>query len=72
MSSEIDSKVSVSNICEGLTIRNVGKLTTFELRQELVKRNCLDIPEENINHRTMLQRLVQVLLDEENKIANQI
>ena len=71
MSSEIDSKVSVSNICEGLTIRNVGKLTTFELRQELVKRNCLDIPEENINHRTMLQRLVQVLLDEENKIANQ-
>jgi hypothetical protein len=71
MSSEIDSKALVCNAREDLTIRNVGKLTTFELRQELVKRNCLDIPEENINHRTMLQRLVQVLLDEENKISNE-
>jgi hypothetical protein len=49
-----------------LTTRNVGSLTTFQLRQELTSRNALDIPEELICHKSMLQRLIQVLLDEEN------
>jgi len=52
-----------------LSTRNAGKLSTYELRQELVRRDKLDIPEESINHRTMLQRLIQVLLEDEEKAA---
>lgn len=52
---------------EKLSTRNVGSLTTYDLRQELVRRNVLDIPEESINHRSMLQRLVQELMKDEQK-----
>jgi hypothetical protein len=48
-----------------LTSSNVHRMSTYELRQELVRRNCLDIPEAEINHNTMLQRLIQVLVIEE-------
>ena len=48
-----------------LTSSNVHQLSTYELRQELVRRDCLDIPEAAINHNTMLQRLIQALVVEE-------
>jgi hypothetical protein len=48
-----------------LTSSNVHKMSTYELRQELVRRACLDIPETQINHNTMLQRLIQALVIEE-------
>jgi hypothetical protein len=54
---------------EGLSTRNVSKLTTFALRQELVHRDCLDIPEEKINHNSMLQRLIEDLVKQEAKVA---
>ena len=50
--------------------RNVSRLSTYELRQELVRRNKLDIPEDEINHKTMLQRLIKLLLEDEEKAVN--
>lgn len=47
-----------------ISSRTVSKLTTFELRQELVKRNALDIPEGSINYKTMLARLMTELVKE--------
>ena len=42
-----------------LTVGEVGKMTTFELRQEVEKRGLLtDL--QLINHDTLLRRLVQV------------
>lgn len=53
-----------------LSSRNVSRLTTYELRQELVRRDKLDIPDDRINHRTMLQRLMQLLLEDEKEAAS--
>lgn len=55
---------------EILTSLNAHKLTTFELRQELVKRDALDLPEKEINHRNMMRRLVEELVRQDNvKVA---
>ena len=54
-----------------LSTRNVNKLTTFQLRQELERRGAFDIPEEQVNHKSIMQRLVQVLLEEERRVANE-
>ena len=51
--------------CLPLNTSNVGKLTTYQLRQELIKRDALDIEESRINHRTMLERLIRELVKEE-------
>ena len=53
-----------------LSSRNVGRLTTFDLRQELVRRDKLDIPEDEICHKTLLQRLMRDLLEEEQQIVD--
>jgi len=58
-------------IDEPLSTRNVSKLTTYELRQELTRRGKLDVPEESINHRSMLQRLIQVLLEDEQRAIDE-
>ena len=50
-----------------ITTSNVHSLTTYDIRQELVRRDCLDIPEEKINHNSMLQRLIVALLKDEEK-----
>lgn len=50
-----------------ITSRTVGALSTYELRQELVRRDALDLPESNINHKTMLQRLMVELVKEEKE-----
>lgn len=57
----------IEKIKEPLTLRNVGSLTTFEIRQELNRRNAMDLDEEKvqINFKTLLQRLVQELVKEE-------
>lgn len=44
---------------EPLTVDAVGKMTTYELRQEADKRGLLK-DTSNVNHATLLQRLVQV------------
>lgn len=54
-----------------VTTSNVDKLTTYQLRQELIKRNCLDIPENRINHRSMLERLIHELYRVEQDKINQ-
>ena len=41
-----------------LSSRNVSRLTTYELRQELVRRDKLDIPDDQINHRFVLLNLM--------------
>jgi hypothetical protein len=53
---------------QNITVHNVSKCSTFELRQELIKRKCLDIPEEKINYKSMLQRLMQELVKEQNNL----
>lgn len=48
-----------------ISTRNVDRLTTFELRQELVRRGALDIEDSKVNHRSLLQRLVVELVKDE-------
>ena len=50
-----------------ITSRNAGTLSTYELRQELIRRNALDIEESKINHRNMLERLMVELVREERE-----
>jgi len=45
-----------------ITSANAGTCTPFQLRQELVKRNCFDLDEEKVCHRTLLQRLMVELV----------
>jgi hypothetical protein len=48
---------------------SVHSMPTYDLRQELVRRNCLDIPEDDINHNSLLQRLiVELVKDESNEV----
>ncbi|CAM9120806.1 unnamed protein product [Laminaria digitata] len=49
-----------------LTVGLVGKMTTFELRQEVEKRGLLS-ELQSINHDTLLRRLVQVIVKEEHE-----
>ena len=56
---------------EKLSTRNVSKLSTYALRQELVRREALDIPEEQINHNTMLKRLIEELVKDEAKATEE-
>ena len=56
---------------EKLGTRNVSKLSTYALRQELVRREKLDIPEEEINHNNMLKRLIEELVKDEAKVTEE-
>jgi len=56
---------------EPLSTRNVSKLTTFEIRQELNRRGKMDLPEETITHKTLLQRLIAELVSDEASVAQQ-
>lgn len=51
----MDSNVTGRNY---LTVDSVGKMTTYELRQEAEWRGLLTSMS-NVNHATLLQRLVQ-------------
>lgn len=42
-----------------LTVDSVGKMTTYELRQEADKRGLLKDIISKVNHTTLLRRLVQ-------------
>jgi len=54
-----------------ITTANVSKLTTFELRQELVRRGSMDLEESQISHNTLLQRLIQDLVRDEAAAATE-
>jgi hypothetical protein len=54
-----------------LTVEAASKLTTYELRQELVRRNKLDIPENQINYKTMLHRLIQLIVEDEQQFVQE-
>ena len=41
--------------------------STYALRQELVRRGALDIPEGRINHNSLLKRMVEELVKQETK-----
>lgn len=43
----------------GITVESAGRMTTYELRQEIERRGLVKDLEE-INHATLLRRLVQV------------
>ena len=58
----------MNEINASINLQNVSKLSTFELRQELVRRNILDIEESQINYKSMLQRLVKELTKEETEL----
>lgn len=52
-----------------ITSQNASQCTPYELRQELVRRNALDIPDDRCNYRTMLQRLMVELVKEEEALV---
>jgi hypothetical protein len=54
-----------------ITTQNAAQCTAFELRQELVRRNAFDLPEEDVNYRTMLKRLMVELVADENQAVAQ-
>ncbi len=60
----------MSQIQEKITSNNVGKLTTFQIRQELISKGKFDLPENQVNHDNMLRRLIAILLEEENEELN--
>lgn len=54
-----------------IDLRNVHLLTTYELRQELVRRMAFDFKDEDtVNHRSMLERLIKELVKDEEKKTN--
>ncbi|CAM9109796.1 unnamed protein product [Ascophyllum nodosum] len=51
-----------------LTIDLAGRMTTYELRLEVERRGLLeDLGDMDINHATLLRRLVQALVEEEHE-----
>ena len=54
-----------------ITTENISKLTTYELRQELLRRGQFDFKDENlVNYKSLLKRLmVEVVKDEQNALA---
>ena len=54
-----------------ITSENISKLTTYELRQELVRRDCLDLDEESINHNSMMKRLMEELVKDEARASEE-
>lgn len=54
-----------------ITLDNVGELTTYDLRQELNRREAMDIPEEKINHKSLLKRLIVELVKDKEKDVNE-
>jgi predicted ATP-dependent protease len=53
-------------MAEKITSRNASKLTTYELRQELNRRDAFDLEESTVNYKTMLARLMKDLVEEED------
>ncbi|CAM9665693.1 unnamed protein product [Discosporangium mesarthrocarpum] len=49
-----------------LTIEKLSKMTTYELRQEIDRRGLIG-ELKTVSHNTLLRRLVQVVLDEEDE-----
>jgi len=50
-----------------ITVYNASACTPYELRQELVRRGAMDIPEDKANYRSMLQRLMLELVNEQEQ-----
>lgn len=54
---------------QDITLSNVHLLTTYELRQELLRRDELKLQEgDPVNYRILLQMLVQVLTKEQEQL----
>jgi len=54
---------------EPLSTKNVSKLSTYELRQELTRRGKMDLPEEMVSHKSLLCRLITELVADEAAVA---
>jgi len=54
---------------KAVTTGNAHTLTTYELRQELELRGKMDLAVGAINHKSLLQRLVQELVAQESQAA---
>lgn len=50
-----------------VTLDNVHKFTTFTLRQELEKRNVTFESSDIINHNILLQKMIQILYNEQQR-----
>lgn len=57
----------MSDKVENITVQNVGSLNTYQIRQELNRRDAMDIPETEINHKSLLRRLIVELMKDENE-----
>jgi hypothetical protein len=53
---------------EKITAKNAHRCTPYQLRQELLRRDALDLEEEKCNYNTMLQRLMIELVKEESTV----
>lgn len=56
------------NMSKVITIENASACTPFDLRQELVRRGAMDIPEGQANYRSLLQRLMVELVKEQDHL----
>ena len=50
-----------------LDVRNVHKLSLYELRQELTRRGAWDFADEDITYRNVLAKMVSLLHQEEEE-----
>jgi hypothetical protein len=51
-----------------ITIENASTCTPYDLRQELLRREAMDIPEGRANYRSLLQRLMVELVKEQDQL----
>ena len=54
-----------------ITSENAYKLSTYDMRQELVRRECLDMPEADYCHNVFLKRLMTELVKDEQAVSEQ-
>lgn len=67
----MSSSAASLGVAVAITTQTVSKLTTFELRKELERRGCMDLEDAKINHKALLQRLIQELVRDESLKAEE-
>mmetsp|Transcript_20413 Transcript_20413/g.45437 ORF Transcript_20413/g.45437 Transcript_20413/m.45437 type:complete len:177 (-) Transcript_20413:129-659(-) len=72
MSSSTGSVDSVAApVQKSFTTHNASTSTAFEIRQELLRRDAMDLDADKCNYKSLLQRLMVELVKEENETAEQ-
>jgi hypothetical protein len=64
-------KTKLPTPVEVITLDNVGSLSTYDIRQELNRREAMDIPDEKVNHKSLLKRLIVELVKDKEREVNE-